>query len=335
VGFRSREDVANVLPGLESHGIGHGEQRGQAEPRAETGRLAEGERRPTTPRQQMARHIEGSGIEVGPGHHPFPLTLPGVEVRFVDRWLPAQSAELFPQLATHGEFTPPDIVSDFNTDRLDPVPDASQDFVIASHVLEHLAEPIGFIAEIHRVLRPGGTALILLPDRRRTRDRERPPTPLEHLIEEYRAGVTTVDDAHVIEFLKSRGKPLGTTPEERREVVDHHRRRSVHVHCWDASEFLAVLVWGVQNLDQQWAFVDGVLPGDESPPGIEFGFVLRRGIITLAPAIRSTRLQVSWETWCNSPMATHRIPPGLRSVRLLAKARRRARTYLGFDSSGR
>ena len=282
----------------------------------------------------MARHLEGSGIELGPGHHPFPLSLPGVDVRFVDRWLPEESAELFPYLANQGDFTAPHIVSDLNTDRLHPVPDASQDFVIASHVLEHLAEPIGLIAEIHRVLRPGGTALILLPDRHRTKDRERPATSLEHLVAEYRAGVTTVDDAHVVEFLKSRGKPLGTTPEELHETLDHHRRRSVHVHCWDAPEFLAVLVWGAQNLDQQWAFVDGVLPEDESPPGIEFGFVLRRATTLLEPAARSTRLRESWETWRDGHTGSHRAAPGRRSSRVVAKARRRVRDYRGRDGSG-
>jgi SAM-dependent methyltransferase len=314
--------------------IGNGEQRAHAAPRAEPGRPAAGRSRRATPRQLMARHLEGSGIELGPGHHPFPLALPGVDVRFVDRWLPEESAELFPYLANQGDFTAPHVVADLNTDRLHPVPDASQDFVIASHVLEHLAEPIGLIAEIHRVLRPGGTALILLPDRHRTKDRDRPATSLEHLVSEYRAGVTTVDDVHVVEFLKSRGKPLGTTPEERLETLDHHRRRSVHVHCWDAPEFLAVLVWGAQNLDQQWAFVDGVLPEDESPPGIEFGFVLRRATTMLEPAARSTRLRESWETWRVGRTASHRAAPGGRSWRLVAKARRRVRDYRGRDGSG-
>jgi SAM-dependent methyltransferase len=282
----------------------------------------------------VARHLEGSGIELGPGHHPFSLTLPGVEVRFVDRWLPEQSKELFPHLAAHEDFTAPDIVSDFNTDRLDPVPDASQDFVIASHVLEHLAEPIGFIAEIHRVLRPGGTALILLPDRHRTRDSNRPGTSLEHLVTEYRTGVTTISDEHLIEFLHSRGKSWGETPDEQREVLERHRRRSVHVHCWDAAEFLHVLLWGVEHLDQQWAFVDGVLPADERPPGIEFGFVLRRATTVLDPGTRCTRLQESWETWRADRQTTPRIPGGHRPARALGKARRLARSYLGLAGDG-
>src|SRR5690606_20581453 len=100
------------------------------------------------------------------------------------------------------EFTKPDIVCDLNVDRLKSLDDASQDFVIASHVLEHLADPIGMLDEIHRVLRPGGVALVLLPDMRRTFDRFRPVARLDHLVAEYEAGVTEVDDEHVREFLQ-------------------------------------------------------------------------------------------------------------------------------------
>src|SRR6202050_913200 len=153
----------------------------------------------TTSRRLLARQIVGSGLELGPGHVPFPGG-PGVSVRIVDRWNPKENHDLFPELE-HADFVMPDVVADLNTDRLQPVSDASQDFVICSHVLEHLAEPIGLVADIHRVPRPGGVAMIFLPDRRRAFDRFRDGTPLAHLVAEYEAGVTEVDDAHLIDYL--------------------------------------------------------------------------------------------------------------------------------------
>jgi SAM-dependent methyltransferase len=239
----------------------------------------------------------GSGIELGPGHHPFALTLPGADVRYVDRWRADESGRLFPQLAAEHPFTEPDVIADFNTDRLAPIVDASQDFVIASHVVEHLAEPIGFLSEVHRVLRPGGVALILLPDRHRTRDRARTPTSLAHLVAEYEAGVDEVSEAHLVEWLRNRGKPLGTGPEEQRETFERHRKRSIHVHCWDAPEFLQVILWGIDHLDEQWEFVDGSLPLDESPPGIEFSFVLQRSHVCIDPATRHRRFEEAWTAW--------------------------------------
>jgi SAM-dependent methyltransferase len=44
-----------------------------------------------------------------------------------------------------------------------PVPDASFDLLVAFDVLEHVVEDDLVAAEIHRVLRPGGTALIAVP----------------------------------------------------------------------------------------------------------------------------------------------------------------------------
>jgi len=283
-----------------------------------------GGRRHVPPRQLLARHLLGTGIEVGPGQHPFELPLPGVDVRYVDRWDPHQSGELFPRHAAQGEFAAPDILADFNTDRLGAVGDDTQDFVIASHVLEHLADPIGFLAEMHRVLRPGGVALVLLPDRHRTADRNRSATALSHLVAEHEAGVDEVSEEHVVEWLESRGLSLGDTPEDRVATLDRHRRRSIHVHCWDAPEFLDVVLWSIEHLDQHWEFVDGSLPMDEFPPGIEFGFVLRRSTVPLDPDTGRRRFDAAWRAW-NDARTTPKLAPVEHS---LVQAHRRARQKL-------
>jgi len=44
-----------------------------------------------------------------------------------------------------------------------PVPDASYDLVYASHVLEHVPDDGKAIAEIYRVLKPGGVAILPVP----------------------------------------------------------------------------------------------------------------------------------------------------------------------------
>ena len=100
---------------------------------------------------------------------------------------PAEARALFPEVPEEA-FLEPDVFADLDVDRLDTFPTCSLDFVIASHVLEHLSNPLGFMVEMHRVLRPGGLAIILLPDRRRTFDISRPATPLEHLIEDHACG---------------------------------------------------------------------------------------------------------------------------------------------------
>jgi SAM-dependent methyltransferase len=44
-----------------------------------------------------------------------------------------------------------------------PFPNASYDFVYASHVLEHVADDARAIREIHRILKPGGIAVLPVP----------------------------------------------------------------------------------------------------------------------------------------------------------------------------
>jgi SAM-dependent methyltransferase len=225
-----------------------------------------------------------------------------VVVRFVDRWVPDENRSLFPELVeigADGGFVEPDIVADFDTERLGPVESSSADFVICSHVLEHLAEPLGFLEEVYRVLRPGGVALVLLPDRRTTFDRDRPPTPLAHLADEHRRGVVEVDDEHLVEFLTLAGEGasyLGVPEDvtERQRFFDWHRRRSIHVHCWSEEEFPAVIAHCISHLDQAWELVDLLTVAEEGPGGIEFGYVLRRSTRASDAEVAARRFLSDW-----------------------------------------
>ena len=62
-----------------------------------------------------------------------------------------------------------------------------------------------------------------------------------------------------MEFLEDRWRRLKGSVEERQRTLDAWRRQSIHVHCWDAEEFLGVLLWGIERLGEQWKFVDSCL----------------------------------------------------------------------------
>jgi SAM-dependent methyltransferase len=221
-------------------------------------------------RRAWSRHLSGSGIELGPGHSPFPLPISGAQVRYVDRWDPDTNRALFPELGP-ADFPCPDVVADFDRDGLAPVADASVDFVVASHVLEHVADPLRLLAEIHRVLRQGGVAILLVPDRRTTFDAGRPATPLEHLVAEHAAGVTEVSDEHIVEFVRAVSGDDASPAD-----IDLHRRRSIHVHCWTEDEFVPVLEHAMSAMGHGWLFVEDLATGGPGSNGIEFGFVLRK-----------------------------------------------------------
>lgn len=48
------------------------------------------------------------------------------------------------------------------------------DYVVASHVIEHVPDLIGWLLELHAALKPGGMVGLAIPDRRRTFDIRRP-----------------------------------------------------------------------------------------------------------------------------------------------------------------
>jgi SAM-dependent methyltransferase len=75
-----------------------------------------------------------------------------------------------------------------------PLTDKSVDFVLASHVLEHIPDPIAALREWVRVARD--YVVLIVPHRDRTFDRDRPLTPLSELIERHERGLSSEEDRH-------------------------------------------------------------------------------------------------------------------------------------------
>jgi SAM-dependent methyltransferase len=65
-------------------------------------------------------------------------------------------------------------------------PDGSRfDYVIASHVIEHVPDMLGWMREIADVLGPSGRLILAIPDRRYTFDYLRQPTRLNEVVDAY------------------------------------------------------------------------------------------------------------------------------------------------------
>lgn len=242
----------------------------------------------------LTRFLSGSGVELGPGYHPMPMLFPDVPVRYIDRWEPDRNRALFPEIGAGSTFPKPHFIANLDVDRLTALDDDSQDFVIASHVLEHLADPLSQLAEMHRVLRRGGVALVFLPDRRYTFDRDRSPTRLAHLIADHRDQVTVVSDEHLEEHLRTTGVWQETwTEEDRRREFALNRERSIHVHCWTEHEFLPVLEHSITAMGMQWELLDAMFVEDVTD-GFEFGFALRRTVADQDAAVLAEHLRLAW-----------------------------------------
>jgi SAM-dependent methyltransferase len=194
-------------------------------------------------REDIARrYLAGSGIEIGA--FTWPLRVPrGVSVRYVDQLdreglLRAYGARIAEMGLDPASVPETDVVDDAG--RLASFADRSVDFVIASHVLEHIEDPIEALENLLRVIRPGGTLMIVLPDPRHTFDAPRPRTSAEHLFRDHNQGPQASRREHYEEWARFNERlPDELVPARVAEFEREDARH--HFHVWELPDFVELL----------------------------------------------------------------------------------------------
>jgi predicted SAM-dependent methyltransferase len=182
------------------------------------------------------RYLHGQGLEIGALH--CPLRVPSnVSVRYVDRMDVAALESHYPELSGQ-KLVEVDVIDD--GERLDSQPDGSVDFVIANHFIEHAEDPLGALENHLRVLRPGGIVYLAVPDRRRTFDADRRPTPLEHIVEDHQGGPALSRTTHQEEWAQLVEKVPVQEVQARARALEEENY-SIHFHVWTPDEFSALL----------------------------------------------------------------------------------------------
>jgi SAM-dependent methyltransferase len=175
--------------------------------------------------------LVGEGLEIGALHLPMPLP-DGASVRYVDRMGVPDLRVEYPELGST-TLVVPDIIDDGES--LGTLGDATVDFVVANHFIEHCQDPIGALETMLRVVRPGGLIFMAVPDKRRTFDVARPVTTLEHVIRDHEEGPERSYRAHVEEWVAL----VDHGPDASIDVDDLVRRNaSIHFHVWHPPAFL-------------------------------------------------------------------------------------------------
>ena len=183
------------------------------------------------------RYLKGEGVEIGALY--VPLRMPrGARVRYVDRMTVGELRAEYPELR-HRDLVAVDLVDDGEV--LTSIADASLDFVIANHFIEHTENPIGTLVNHLRVLRPGGVVYMAVPDKRHTFDVNREVTPLDHLWRDYREGPAWSRAGHFEEWVRI---VEGVAEEEvgRRARTLDRAGFSIYYHVWTSDAFVAFLV---------------------------------------------------------------------------------------------
>ncbi len=192
-------------------------------------------------RESEAAHrwCVGRGLEIGgSAHNPF-----GLDTLNVDLTDSLDTGFKRGEIEMCGRALPVDIVAP--GDDL-PVPDASQDFVVSSHVFEHFTNPIKAMLEWDRVVRPGGIIFMIVPHKERTFDSELPRTALDHLIHDFET--------------------------DTREP--HADGRVGHDHVWITEDIVELVAWMREHFALPWEVVE--IQDVDDKVGNGFTIVIRK-----------------------------------------------------------
>lgn len=115
-----------------------------------------------------------------------------------------------------------------------PLPDSSQDYVLSSHVVEHIPDLIGAFLEWNRVLIKGGIIFMIFPKRDAAQlDTMRQITSLSHFIEDF--AFRRTPETHPFD---------GVEP-----------RRRGHYHVFYLESMLGLIEWCNRQLGLNWRVV--------------------------------------------------------------------------------
>lgn len=129
-----------------------------------------GSRRRSLSRTEKALALvdrDGLGLEIGPSHNPIAPRRAGFKVEILDYMNADALREKFGMLGL-------DVESIEEVDFVwsgEPIPELvggsdRYDWIIASHVIEHLPDLLGFLHDCGEVLRPQGVVSLVIPDKR-------------------------------------------------------------------------------------------------------------------------------------------------------------------------
>lgn len=143
---------------------------------------------------------------------------------------------------------------------LSAIDPATYDFVLSSHTIEHIADPIRALLEWKRVLRDTGTLILVVPHKDRTFDHRRPVTTLEHLRQDFARAVADGDTTHVEEFIRlydlRRDPVVESRDDLARRTASIAKNRAIHHHVFTTELVVKLL----DEVGFQIFAVDGAWP---------------------------------------------------------------------------
>jgi len=163
---------------------------------------------------------------------------------------------------------------------LEIIPSANYDFLLSSHVIEHIANPILALTEWVRILKDDGVLVLLLPHKDGTFDHRRPVTTMQHLIEDFNAGMAEDDLTHMPEIMAlhdlERDPEAGDFGAFKSRSEKNFENRCFHHHVFDTHlavslvDYMGLQILAVEAIRPMHILVlaqktvNGVLPANSA-----------------------------------------------------------------------
>ncbi|EQD27294.1 Methyltransferase type 12 domain protein, partial [mine drainage metagenome] len=191
----------------------------------------------------------GKGLEIGPSHNPIAPKRDGYDVEIVDHLNQDQLREKYAdQGVDTSKIEPVDFV--WNGEPLDQLVrrKSHYDWIVASHLMEHVPNPIAMLQQCHEILKPNGVLSLVVPDKRYCFDYFRPISSTGDLLDAYELSRTRPSRGQMFDHFASAASREGAISWGRDgkggadslihglasavEIYASTRSDYVDVHCW-------------------------------------------------------------------------------------------------------
>lgn len=140
-----------------------------------------------------------AAVEIGPLDKPV-LTKPEFCVRYLDFASTEQLAAKYADDPNVNTVVDVDVLWDGSNSLSDVLGDDKVDAVVASHVFEHVPDPIGWLRNLAYALRPGGVVALAIPDKRFTFDINRRLSETSDLLDAFLRQAKVASYAQIYDF---------------------------------------------------------------------------------------------------------------------------------------
>ncbi len=194
--------------------------------------------------------LDGLGLEVGPGYNPILPKRAGFRVETIDYADAEHLREKYRDADVDiGRIEPIDYVSRGRS-LLETIGERHRyDYIVASHVIEHAPDLLGFLKDCEALLKPEGILSLAVPDKRYCFDIFQPSASTGEIIQAHLDGRRRPSYGSIFDsfaYDAARGGRIGWTPSDSGELAFVHHLASARAIADDALEcgrYVDVHVW--------------------------------------------------------------------------------------------